>query len=181
MKLSKLIYCTFLIFFIACKNNPAPGSKNSIAETKTKDTVENEIILESFVGESLLLDYDTTEWTDIAFVNPSIIVDMKYASIDNFVKSKMYDCSRCFLRPKVANAVLKAQKILNKKGLGLKLFDCYRPHPVQEKLWEKVPNAAYVTPPEKGSMHNRGCAVDVTIVDQNGMELEMGTAFDFFW
>ena len=125
-------------------------------------------------------DYDTTTWADIGLMDTTIVLDLKYATTDNFVKEKMYPCGRCFLRPEVAEVILNAHTILQKKGLGLKLFDCYRPKPIQEKLWKKVPNANYVTPPWKGSMHNRGAAVDLTIVDANGKELDMGTAYDYF-
>ncbi len=64
--------------------------------------------------------------------------------------------------------------------MGLKMFDCYRPRPYQQRLWDKVPNPDYVTPPAKGSMHSRGAAVDLTIVDAQGKELDMGTPYDFF-
>lgn len=64
--------------------------------------------------------------------------------------------------------------------MSLKLFDCYRPRPAQQKLWNIVPDARYVTPPNKGSMHNRGLAVDITLIDKDGNELEMGTEYDFF-
>ena len=60
------------------------------------------------------------------------------------------------------------------------MFDCYRPRPIQQKLWDKVPNPSYVTPPSRGSMHNKGAAVDLTIVDTLGQQLDMGTTFDFF-
>ena len=64
--------------------------------------------------------------------------------------------------------------------LGLKMFDCYRPRPAQQRLWDVVPDPDYVTPPAKGSMHNRGLAVDLTLVDANGKELNMGTPYDFW-
>jgi len=61
------------------------------------------------------------------------------------------------------------------------MFDCYRPAPYQQRLWDKVPNPSYVTPPSKGSMHSRGAAVDLTLVQLNtGKELDMGTPYDFF-
>jgi len=119
-------------------------------------------------------------FTDIAKIEPSIRLDIKYATTDNFTKSKIYDCPRCLLRPEAAEAVIKAHKTLKKNGLGLKMFDCYRPRPFQQRLWDKVPNPDYVTPPAKGSMHSRGAAVDLTIVDANGKELDMGTPYDFF-
>ncbi len=119
-------------------------------------------------------------FSDIATLDPSIILDIRYATADNFTKSKIYDCPRCLLRPEAATALVKAHKNLQKKGLGLKMFDCYRPRPYQQRLWDKVPNPDYVTPPAKGSMHSRGAAVDLTIVDKAGKELDMGTPYDFF-
>ncbi len=126
------------------------------------------------------IDYDTSLWAEILFDKEGILVDMKYATTDNFVKEKMYNCGRCFLRPEVAEALIRAQDILKDQNLGLKVYDCYRPRPVQKLLWKKVPNASYVTPPSKGSMHNRGTAVDLTLVDAKGKALDMGTIFDFF-
>jgi len=130
--------------------------------------------------KAFVLDYDTLQWSDLGLLDSGIILDIRYATTNNFVEEKMYPCGRCFLRQKIARAILKAQQQLQKKGWGLKIFDCYRPIDVQEKLWQKVPNASYVTPPRKGSMHNRGVAVDLTIVDSVGIERDMGTSYDFF-
>lgn len=114
-------------------------------------------------------------------LDPSIQLDIRYATTNNFTKAQIYDCPECLLRPAAAEAVAKAHKILQNKGYGgLKMFDCYRPRPYQQRLWDKVPNPDYVTPPAKGSMHSRGAAVDLTIVDQQGNELDMGTEYDFF-
>ena len=157
------------VLFSFCKNE-ATKKTSSFPIEEVKKEIEKPIVY----------DYDTTAWTDLWIVDSSIIQDIKYATEDNFVKEKMYNCGRCLLRPAVAKLVVEAHHILQKKGMGLKLFDCYRPKPIQEKLWKKVPNANYVTPPWKGSMHNRGAAVDLTIVDKNGEELAMGTAYDFF-
>jgi D-alanyl-D-alanine dipeptidase len=108
-------------------------------------------------------------------------VDIKYATKDNFTKKQIYPCGKCYLRAPAAQAIKKANEILKKKyNYSLKMFDCYRPRPAQQRLWDAVPNADYVTPPSKGSMHNRGLAVDLTIVDDNGKDLDMGTPYDFF-
>lgn len=110
-----------------------------------------------------------------------IQLDIKYATKDNFTKKQIYDCGKCFLRPEATNKIVEAHKMLKAKhGFGLKMFDCYRPLPAQQRLWDVVPNADYVTPPSKGSMHNKGLAVDLTIVDKDGKELDMGTPYDFF-
>ena len=125
-------------------------------------------------------DYDTSEWTEVTRLDSTIALDLKYATTDNFVEQVMYECPRCFLRPKVARAIVAAHQELQQEGLGLKLFDCYRPRDVQWKLWEIVPEPGYVADPARGSVHNRGGAIDLTIVDASGQELDMGTTFDFF-
>ncbi len=119
-------------------------------------------------------------FTDVAELDKKIRMDIRYATSNNFTHSKIYDCPRCLLRPEAAAALADAHKALQRKGYGFKMFDCYRPRPYQQRLWDKVPNPDYVTPPNKGSMHSRGAAVDLTIVDAEGKELDMGTAYDFF-
>ena len=119
-------------------------------------------------------------FADMAALDPTIRLDIRYATANNFTKSKIYDCPRCLLRPEAAEAIVTANKSLKKRSLTLIMFDCYRPKPYQQRLWDKVPNPDYVTPPAKGSMHSRGAAVDLSIVDAQGKELDMGTPYDFF-
>jgi zinc D-Ala-D-Ala dipeptidase len=120
-------------------------------------------------------------WSELTLLDASIPLDIRYATTNNFMKQQVYDCGRCFLRDEAAAAIVKANKILQKKGYGgLKMYDCYRPRPVQYKLWKIVPDARYVADPKKGSMHNRGFAVDLTIVDKDGKELDFGTGYDDF-
>lgn len=122
---------------------------------------------------------------DTTFVNlkdysSDFVYDMKYATVDNFLNAKVYDCAECFLRLKTVKALLKANELFMKQGLRIKLFDCYRPLDIQKKMWKIVSNPKYVADPAKGSIHNRGGAVDITLVDKNGEEQDMGTKFDFF-
>jgi D-alanyl-D-alanine dipeptidase len=124
---------------------------------------------------------DKKSWTNIKDLDKTVALDIKYATSDNFTKAQIYDCPACYLRPAVAKAIVKIHNELKSKSYGgLKMFDCYRPRPYQQRLWDKVPDARYVTPPAKGSQHNRGAAVDLTIVDKNGKDLDMGTPYDFF-
>ncbi len=133
------------------------------------------------VAPQYVIDYDTLEWLEVGYLDPSIPNDLRYATANNFVGDTMYDCGRCFMRPEAAKAVVEVHRQLKEMGYGgLKMFDCYRPRPYQQRLWDKVPDPRYVTPPSKGSMHGRGLAVDLTILDQEGNELDMGTDFDFF-
>ncbi|TDW49023.1 D-alanyl-D-alanine dipeptidase [Flavobacterium sp. 270] len=122
---------------------------------------------------------------DTTFVNlkdysKDFVYDMKYATTDNFLKAKVYDCAECMLRFKTVQALVAANAEFIKKGYKIKLYDCYRPLSIQKKMWEIVSNPEYVADPKKGSIHNRGGAVDISIVDANGKEVEMGTPFDFF-
>lgn len=86
-----------------------------------------------------------------------------------------------FLRLPAARALQKVQQELNLKGLGLKIFDAYRPYSVTVKFWKLVKDERFVANPSKGSGHNRGIAVDLTIIHlATGKELDMGTGFDNF-
>lgn len=123
---------------------------------------------------------DDTTFVNVLDFSFEFILDLKYATEDNFLNQKVYPCESCFLRLKALKNLLKAQANFKQYGYQIKLFDCYRPHSVQQKMWQIMPNATYVADPSKGSVHNRGGAVDLTLVDKNGNELNMGTAFDFF-
>ena len=135
--------------------------------------------------KSLVLLDITKEVDSNAFVNlrnysNDFVFDMKYATADNFLKEKVYPCDECFLRVKTVKALLEANKSFIEKGFKIKLYDCYRPRAIQKKMWRIVPDANFVANPKKGSIHNRGGAVDISLVDSVGNELNMGTTFDFF-
>jgi D-alanyl-D-alanine dipeptidase len=139
----------------------------------------------SQVSLSLMEKENLTTIADTTFVNlkdysTDFVYDMKYATTDNFLKARVYDCAECFLRLKTVNAMIEANKKFMKKGYKIKLYDCYRPLDIQKRMWDIVPNPIYVANPKKGSIHNRGGAVDITLVDKEGKELDMGTSFDFF-
>lgn len=126
-----------------------------------------------------------TEIADTTFVrlrdySNDFIYDMKYATEDNFLKAKVYDCAECMLRLKTVKALIAANNDFLKKGYKIKLYDCYRPLDIQKKMWKIVSNPEYVADPKKGSIHNRGGAVDISLVDITGKEVDMGTPFDFF-
>ncbi|MBP6557345.1 MAG: M15 family metallopeptidase [Flavobacterium sp.] len=132
----------------------------------------------------ILLDINK-ETDNNAFVNLKnysidFVFDMKYATSDNFLKEKVYPCDECFLRVKTVKSLLEANKAFLDKGYKIKLYDCYRPIAIQKQMWKIVPNPTYVANPKKGSIHNKGGAVDITLVDSLGIELNMGTKFDFF-
>lgn len=174
----KFLSLSLLLLLVNCggKKSEAPPPAPAAAPTVER----HEPATDNQLPTPGPIDYDTTQWTEIPRLDPTILLDLRYATDNNFVKEKMYDCGRCFYRPDVAKALVRAHKALQKKGYGLKMYDCYRPRPIQWKLWNKVPDPRYVADPRKGSMHNRGMAADLTIVDSDGKELDMGTDFDFF-
>ena len=121
------------------------------------------------------------KFVNIKTLSPEILLDMKYATADNFLGQVVYDCAECYLRKATAQALAAAQKDFVAQGYSLKLFDCYRPLSVQKKMWKILPGTHYVANPAKGSKHNRGAAVDLTLVEiATGKEVDMGTPFDTF-
>ncbi len=131
-------------------------------------------------GFSFLLAQNDTSLVEINKVNPNIILDIRYATNNNFLKKKVYPEACCFLRKAAAIKLDLIQNELEKIGLGLKIYDGYRPLSVQKQMWKIMPDNRYVANPAKGSRHNRGAAVDLTLVDKNGNELKMPTPFDSF-
>ena len=119
-------------------------------------------------------------FVDIASIDKTIAVDIRYATENNFTGKILYPANRCLLRPDVARRLARVNGNLKRRGLGLKLWDCYRPLSIQRELWKMVPDPRYVADPAKGSRHNRGAAVDITLVGPDGKELEMPTGYDDF-
>jgi D-alanyl-D-alanine dipeptidase len=143
------------------------------------------LLLFLFFGTYRLYSQQEVVISDTTFVNlkdysADFVYDMKYATEDNFLKAKVYDCAECFLRLQTVKALVKANAKFMRKGYRIQLFDCYRPLDIQKRMWQIVSNPEYVADPAKGSIHNRGGAVDITLVDTNGKALDMGTPFDFF-
>ncbi|MBN1444931.1 MAG: D-alanyl-D-alanine dipeptidase [Candidatus Omnitrophica bacterium] len=117
---------------------------------------------------------------EVKEVIPDIILDIRYATADNFTGKVLYPSADCFLLEEAALALKAVQDDLKEQGFRLKIYDGYRPFSVQKKMWEVMPNPNYVADPQKGSMHNRGCAVDVGLADMEGRDVEMPTEFDNF-
>lgn len=132
------------------------------------------------VSSSLPQARSQTDLVDILTINPTIALDIRYATVNNFTHHKLYAVARCMLRRVAAESLSAVQNELRLRGLGLKVFDGYRPLSIQKQLWAAVPDDRYVADPSKGSRHNRGVAVDLTIVDSLGRELDMPTPFDDF-
>ncbi len=110
-----------------------------------------------------------------------IPLDVRYATDNNFMKQVLYPVAKSYLRAPPARALAEVQRELAPRGLGVKVFDAYRPYRVTEAMWEPIKNPDYVADPAKGSRHNRGAAVDLTLIDlATGNELVMPTPYDDF-
>lgn len=117
---------------------------------------------------------------DIAQTNPNIRLDLRYATVDNFTHQRLYPAAVCLLQTATAERLGRVADDLTRQGLGLIVWDCYRPLSIQRRLWALVPDSRYVANPAQGSHHNRGAAVDVTLVGLSGNPLPMGSEFDDF-
>lgn len=135
----------------------------------------------SLVGADQGIDIKDVQLVQVLDVNPRIYLDIRYATYNNFLGFPVYTTAACFLHKDAAAALSKVQQELESLGLSLKVFDGYRPLSVQQLMWDTIQDERYVTNPAKNKgRHTRGTAVDVTIVDSKGKELEMPSAFDDF-
>ncbi len=121
------------------------------------------------------------ELVDLEKFIPGIVLDIRYATTNNFTGEQIYNLPRAYARKPVAEALKRAQKEFARHGVGIKIYDAYRPYRATVKFYEVYRDTTYVASPYKGSRHNRGCAIDMTLVDLNtGNELKMPTAYDAF-
>lgn len=112
---------------------------------------------------------------------PDVVLEIGYATTNNLTGKKVYNLPRAYARKPVAEALKKIQADLKRKGLGLKIFDGYRPYSATVKFYELFGDTTYVASPYKGSRHNRGCALDLTLINlKTGKELQMPTGWDSF-
>jgi D-alanyl-D-alanine dipeptidase len=137
--------------------NDLPAYKASVLADKNKELVE----IKKFI--------------------PNLKLDIRYAGKNNFAKQAVYKQARAFARLPVVEALRKVQNELNRSGLGLKIFDGYRPYSVTVKFFDIASDKSFVANPKDGSRHNRGCAIDLTLINlRTGKELDMPTPYDSF-
>jgi len=113
-------------------------------------------------------------------VIPDIVLDIRYATTNNFVGEVLYPSARCFLAKEPARALKKVQADLKQQGFRLKVYDGYRPLSVQKQMWAILPDNRYVADPATGSNHNRAYSVDVALIDLKGIDVLMPSEFDDF-
>lgn len=150
------------------------------------------LIIVLLLGSRTFSQSDSTNLVLLKDVIPNVMIELKYATTDNvFNNTQMYESNKCYVLKDLALRLKKVQDSLNNircfnsqkypKGIGLKIWDGYRPLSVQYKMFEMFPDPTFVADPKRGSSHNRGGAVDLTLVDlSTGEELKMPTKFDDF-
>lgn len=168
MKLSCVIFFLLVSVSASAQNKPIAAKKL--------------VVVNSFSQYQASIKSDpNNELVEIKKAIPNITLDIRYATQNNFMQQVMYRQARAFARKPVVDALKKIQQELNKKGLGLKIFDGYRPYAITVEFYKKASDKNFVANPAKGSKHNRGCAVDLTLINlKTGKELPMPTPYDSF-
>jgi zinc D-Ala-D-Ala dipeptidase len=158
-----------LLLAVACATAPAvPLNRHGLAVVPDVATYERLVRADP---DKRLVDLSTL----------GIPLDIRYATENNFMKKTLYPVAKSYLRAPAARALAAVQRELAPRGIGIKVFDGYRPYRVTEAMWEPIKNPDYVADPAKGSRHNRGAAIDLTLIDLGtGAELPMPTPYDDF-
>jgi len=133
------------------------------------------------IAVALRADPGGNHLVDVSTIRPPLLEEIRYATRHNFTGEALYPFPAAFVHRDVAAALARVQADLTKEGLGLKIYDGYRPLPVQQKMWDLIHDERYVSNPavNKGR-HTRGTAVDVTLIDRMGNDLVMPSPFDDF-
>ncbi|MCH2234543.1 MAG: M15 family metallopeptidase, partial [Crocinitomicaceae bacterium] len=168
-----------------------PQVENDIVEDIIQDTLTQVDTIIEEVVEEIIIDSLEQSIIDAGLVNiqdsiPGILVELKYATTDNFMDTNVYgNLKRCYLQPDVAMSLKKCQEYLQSKDstLTLLVYDGVRPRSVQQFMWDYLDmpiheKTKFVSNPKNGSLHNYGAAVDLTIATTDGTPLDMGAGYD---
>lgn len=193
MGISRLCYTLPLIVFVACfrqQEEKAPETRLKDTSDTKQDTLNVQILPDKGTVNSTALEQRliAAGLVNVQQIDSTIAVDLRYSTEDNFLGEDVYgDFDKCYLQPDVAEKLILAQSFLKSKipAYRLVIFDAVRPRSIQQRMWDMldVPigeRIKYVSNPKLGSLHNFGAAVDVSILDESGEELDMGTPFDHF-
>ncbi|MFX0556592.1 M15 family metallopeptidase [Maribacter sp. CXY002] len=176
-----ILVLAYLVLAIGCKRST--NAKTKLVQENPTEVLQIDTVIKSNVSKPIFKNLDglaDTTFVRLVDYSDGFAYDLRYATENNFLKAKVYDCAECYTRVKTVKALLAANEAFKAHGVKIKFYDCYRPNSVQYKMWAIVPNPQYVANPVKGSIHNKGGAVDITLVTLDGKELDMGTDFDFF-
>ena len=177
----KRLVIPLLMFLLLCGCARKQTEPSAIPETVVPEEAATVFLPEETDPAVEYPDPKDMVFVAVADYIPDILIDLKYAGTDNFTGQVVYDFSTAYLRYGTVRKLAAVQEDLRQLGLGLKIWDGFRPVSAQYKLWEICPDTRYVANPQLGfSSHSRGNTVDVTMVDEDGREVEMPTAFDDF-
>ena len=169
-----------LLFALPACGSPTSNDKADMEISIPENEYGLQIVEDEDVYTQTVTEDPSKELVDLEQEVPGVRLDIRYATTDNFMRERLYPVAKAYLRAPAATALADAQQGFKELGLELKVFDGYRPYEVTEKIWEPYQNPDFVADPAKGSRHNRGCAVDLTLVDETGEELRMPTGYDDF-
>lgn len=165
---------------LAASLSPSLPVIRNLNSQEQRETVRVSVSIEAKIIKAGLIN--------IKEIDSTLAVFLKYATTDNFLHKNMYgDLKNCYLQKDVAHKLANAQRLLKQKFpfYSLIVYDCARPTSIQKLMWDEIQVPAhlkdkYVSNPDVGSLHNYGCAVDLSIINENGWEMDMGTPYDFF-
>ena len=164
-----------LALLVACATTPPPLPASKLEQLRSE-------ALRAMPPEEQG-EFRPSELVEVSKLDPSLRLDVRYATAENFLRFPVYPEARVFLQRPVAEAVVRANAALRAQGVGLQLFDGYRPWYVTQLFWDATPaeERGFVADPAVGSQHNRGCAIDLTLYDlQTGREVTMPSDYDDF-
>ncbi|MDW7652438.1 MAG: M15 family metallopeptidase [Bacillota bacterium] len=190
MRKSVTVICFILLLFLVGCGQPEtlPDAENS-PQKEVPQEIETPPEKEEPQIELPLTEPEPKEISGlvrIADLDETILIDLKYATADNFTGRPLYPVSVGVINKETGERLVQAGEIFRRDGYRIKVWDAYRPYRYQQDLWDAFPDSRYVLNPAKDTMenprprHNNGLAVDITLVDENGHELEMPTGFDDF-
>lgn len=165
----------------AVAQSPAPASVQSFHITPLKPVAELRQEALAATPPPQAANLRKPDLVELVKLDPTIKLDIRYASTNNFMRTPFYSQARAFMQRPAANAVVRANKQLKKYGYGLIIHDGYRPWYVTKMFWDGTPTDKheFVANPIPGSRHNRGCAVDLSLYDlKTGQEVEMPSGYD---
>ena len=170
MKYQTKVVLTVLLFVLATGHSLAQNAKNPYGLPILTTVAE---LRQTIEADSNKMFVKITDYV------PGVVLDIKYATTQNVFYTQLYDKPHAYTRLPVAKALASAQKEFGKLGYGLKIYDAYRPYGVTCRMFEILPDTIYMGLPWQGSKHNRGIALDMTLVDlKTKQELDMPTPFD---
>ena len=177
MKLNKYLFVVLAFVLIACSKDDAVTNELNIAPNQYGLKV-----ISRYEDYTATIKADSNNrLMNLEAIIPGVQLDIRYATANNFTGQKVYDSAMAFLRLAPAKALQQVQNELKAQNLGLRVYDAYRPYTITIKFYEIYKDTNFVAAPWLGSRHNRGCAVDVSLIDLNTQqEIPMPTEYDDF-